>query len=168
MSRIDPEEEVKRPISPYRAAPGQSPTRSMHQNTLQEVVNVIKNANVQLHDVFDAFDKDGDGTISREEFKNAFIGMKLGLKIPEIEAMIREIDTSGNGTISYSEFLALFKKYGYEDRNIVSSQKKKLRTVNEMFQILVEYMSRKSITLLKLFTEYFDKNKDSFIGKEEL
>jgi hypothetical protein len=58
--------------------------------------------------------------------------MKIGLTLPEIETMIREIDTSGDGKISYSEFIALFRKYGYEDRDIVAS-KKKLRSAYELF-----------------------------------
>lgn len=136
-------------------------------SSLAEVVNVIQNAGIKLKDAFDAFDKDRDGFISRDEFKVAFKEMHLGLTVHEIDEMLKEIDTSRDGRISYQEFITVFRRYGYDDREQVYTRKK-LRTVSELFQILEEWMSKKNIPLLKLFTEYFDVNKDAYIERKEL
>lgn len=93
--------------------------------------------------------------------------MKLGLNPYEIESVIQYIDTSRDGRISITEFITIFRDFGYEDGVTVVSRKK-LRSVTELFEILDQYMRQKNIPLSKLFTEIFDVNKDSFIERKEL
>jgi len=57
----------------------------------------------KLRDTFLALDKNGDGTIEREELKSALV-FEEGPD-PEMDDAFRAVDVDGSGTISYSEFL---------------------------------------------------------------
>ncbi|MCQ2821129.1 MAG: protein kinase [archaeon] len=67
--------------------------------------------NARLEETFKMFDKDGNGSISREEIK-----MALGNSMDEktLEDLIKEVDTNGDGEISLKEFkdmmISLFGK----------------------------------------------------------
>ncbi|PWA58712.1 polcalcin [Artemisia annua] len=57
--------------------------------------------------IFGAFDKNGDGKISAAELGESL--MKLGSVSPEeVQTMMDELDTDGDGYISYDEFAEFF------------------------------------------------------------
>lgn len=68
-----------------------------------------------LRKVFEAIDKDHDGTLTKEEIaemantygddQNSFISQVLGPKEQWIEKLM-SVDTDGNGVIDYHEFIA--------------------------------------------------------------
>lgn len=57
------------------------------------------------HSAFQAFDVNGDGVLSPQEFTTAINNLKLGLSQEEISAFAWAVDKDGDGHISYSEFL---------------------------------------------------------------
>ena len=61
-----------------------------------------------LTEAFRMFDKDGGGTISRDELKQTIqeVMMVTGETLPEdeFEEMLNEFDTDGDGTITFDEF----------------------------------------------------------------
>ena len=58
----------------------------------------------ELKKMFNTFDSNGDGKLSREEL---FEGYKnCGLETDDIDAMIEECDVDGSGFIDYTEFIA--------------------------------------------------------------
>ena len=61
----------------------------------------------ELHEAFECFDRDGDGSISLKELK--FIMMTLGEKLSEKEMahMISLVDSDGDGYVSYKEFATM-------------------------------------------------------------
>mgnify|MGYP003588799732 CR=1 FL=1 len=63
----------------------------------------------RIKKVFTIFDKDGNGKISPNEFKNIFKGA-AGIKEEVWLEMIKEIDQDGNGEIDYDEFEDLLFK----------------------------------------------------------
>ena len=64
-----------------------------------------------LRDVFKAFDKDNDGQISYNEFKEGLERSKSGkIQEKDIESIFSSIDTDKNGKIDYTEFLAATMK----------------------------------------------------------
>ncbi len=69
-----------------------------------------------LREAFAMFDKDGGGTISREELKQTINEVMSGtgemLPDNEFEEMINEFDTNRDGNISYEEFVAAMTNDG--------------------------------------------------------
>ena len=53
------------------------------------------------------FDKDGSGSISSDEIKSV-LGKSVDMKV--LEDMIKEVDTNGDGIISFEEFSAIMRK----------------------------------------------------------
>ena len=69
--------------------------------------NLVKKNQMQhLRKIFNLFDKDHDGRISKLELKQAFSDL-LGTVLAdiELEAIFRSIDHDNNGYIEYEEFL---------------------------------------------------------------
>ena len=50
------------------------------------------------------FDVDGNGLIDREELRKVMASLNESLSEEELEAMIKEADTNGDGQISFEEF----------------------------------------------------------------
>jgi hypothetical protein len=57
-----------------------------------------------IRKVFVAADKDGSGSLSRREFRDALKSSSLGLTRREINVLMSEADDNGDGVISYAEF----------------------------------------------------------------
>ena len=72
---------------------------------------------------FQRADVNGDGVLSRQEFKAALKAEALGLSSKEIKALMLRVDEDGDGVISYEEFgplcyellLQRFKRTIYEE-----------------------------------------------------
>ena len=57
----------------------------------------------KLQDAFNAFDKDKNGSIDKQELMTIF-EFSEGFDIAEIESMIKEVDQNGDGQIQFEEF----------------------------------------------------------------
>jgi hypothetical protein len=61
----------------------------------------------ELRDAFAVFDTDGSGSIDRKELKRLMKMLGQALSKAELDAMIDEVDTNGDGEISFAEFTAM-------------------------------------------------------------
>ena len=64
----------------------------------------------EFREAFALFDKDGDGTISTKELGTVMNSLGQKPTAAELETMIKEIDTDGNGEIDFDEFLTMMAK----------------------------------------------------------
>ncbi|KAF3340044.1 calcium-binding protein CML14 [Carex littledalei] len=64
----------------------------------------------QLLEVFNAFDRDGNGYISAAELARSMAKMGQPLTFVELQHMMKEADTDGDGVISFTEFAAVMAK----------------------------------------------------------
>eukprot|EP00092_Neocalanus_flemingeri_P072744 GFUD01089609.1.p1 GENE.GFUD01089609.1~~GFUD01089609.1.p1 ORF type:complete len:113 (+),score=39.08 GFUD01089609.1:133-471(+) len=64
----------------------------------------------EFREAFALFDKDGDGTISTQELGTVMNSLGQKPTPAELETMIKEIDTDGNGEIDFDEFLTMMAK----------------------------------------------------------
>jgi len=58
----------------------------------------------ELRDAFAVFDDDNSGSISRLELKKLMKNLGQALSDAELDAMMDEVDTDGDGEIDFSEF----------------------------------------------------------------
>ncbi|XP_060552106.1 calmodulin-beta-like [Ruditapes philippinarum] len=61
----------------------------------------------EMREAFAVFDKDGSGTISADELRQVMLNMGEKMTPEEVNDMIREADSDGNGEIDYNEFCAM-------------------------------------------------------------
>jgi len=61
-------------------------------------------ANKEIQEAFNFFDKDGSGTISAEEVMTVMLALGEDISDTDVFDMIREADTSGNGEVCYQDF----------------------------------------------------------------
>ncbi|CAH9104051.1 unnamed protein product [Cuscuta europaea] len=64
----------------------------------------------EFQESFNFFDKDGDGCITIEELATVIRSLDHNPSDEELQDMIDEVDTNGNGTIEFPEFLNLMAK----------------------------------------------------------
>ncbi|KAL5254545.1 hypothetical protein ACHWQZ_G014106 [Mnemiopsis leidyi] len=66
----------------------------------------------QFEAVFRAFDSDGNGQLSREEFKKSLFSVGQRCSEDEFENLMSELDRNMDGRISKKEFLSVFLTHG--------------------------------------------------------
>lgn len=95
----------------------------------------------ELDRVFQMFDHNGDGRISKKELNDSL--ENLGIYIPDVELsqMIERIDVNGDGCVDIDEFGALYKS--------IMEEKDEEEDMKEAFNV-------------------FDQNGDGFITFDEL
>ena len=62
----------------------------------------------QFEAVFRAFDTDGNGQLSREEFKQSLFSLGQRCSEDEFDALMADLDRNMDGRISKKEFLSVF------------------------------------------------------------
>lgn len=60
-----------------------------------------------LLEAFKVFDKDQDGSITQDELRSVMTNLGQKLTSQELDEMIKEADTDGDGKINYKEFVKM-------------------------------------------------------------
>lgn len=96
------------------AAPSTLPSSkkmsSSAQQQQQQAGSSKKGESAELARVFELFDKDGDGRITREELAESL--RKLGMGVPgddELASMMARVDANGDGCVDAEEFGELYR-----------------------------------------------------------
>ncbi|PUZ37085.1 hypothetical protein GQ55_9G089400 [Panicum hallii var. hallii] len=63
----------------------------------------------ELKEAFEVLDKDQNGFISPNELRTVMINLGEKMTDQEVEQMIREADTDGDGLVNYDEFVLMMK-----------------------------------------------------------
>jgi Ca2+-binding EF-hand superfamily protein len=58
-----------------------------------------------LRELFNHFDKNGDGTVSRDELISVMASLGKALSEEQVQAIITRVDVNSNGSIEFQEFL---------------------------------------------------------------
>ncbi|KAG8082506.1 hypothetical protein GUJ93_ZPchr0014g47189 [Zizania palustris] len=107
----------------------------------------------ELARVFELFDRNGDGRITREELEDS-LG-KLGIPVPadELAAMIARIDANGDGCVDVEEFGELYRAImAGDDKDGAGAEKEKEKDDGDMREAF----------------RVFDANGDGYITVDEL
>ena len=73
-----------------------------------------QNNNDKLMQAFKMFDKDGSGTITKDEIKEV-LGFDSSIDMKLIDNIIKEVDENGDGEIQFDEFCHMMKKLAITD-----------------------------------------------------
>ena len=134
----------------------------------------------ELKKIFFAFDKNGDGKLSKEEFvtglTNIDINFNLNIKEEEsLNSLIKNIDSDNNGYITFEEFLiaSVNKEKILTENNlkmafdVFDRDKNGCISHDELKYILGEYNPNAKEYLWKKMIQQIDSNKDGQISYEE-
>ncbi|KAL5008434.1 hypothetical protein ScPMuIL_014015 [Solemya velum] len=72
----------------------------------------------EYREAFYMFDKDGDGRITAKELGTVLRSLGQNPTAIEIRDMINEVDSDGNGTIEFNEFLVMMAKKHSEQHDM--------------------------------------------------
>jgi hypothetical protein len=87
--------------APSPVTPTRSPKLSMKGAEFQ----------AQLRAVFNEFDADGSGSVDTAEIQAMTAKLGMTFSTEEIEAMVRDADTNGNGVLEFDEFEQVIKAH---------------------------------------------------------
>jgi calmodulin len=65
----------------------------------------------ELKEAFKIFDKDGNGFISAAELRHVMTNLGEKLTDEEVDQMIKEADTNGDGQVDYNEFARMMVSF---------------------------------------------------------
>ena len=68
----------------------------------------------EFKDAFAIFDKDGGGSITTQELGDVMKSLGQKPTNAELETMVREIDADGNGSCSFDEICAWWRRHGHK------------------------------------------------------
>ncbi|GAA0162388.1 calmodulin-related [Lithospermum erythrorhizon] len=98
----------------------------------------------ELHRIFQMFDRNGDGTITKKELHDSLKNIGINISDVELTQMVEKIDVNKDGCVDIEEFRELYKSI--MDNNNERDEEEDMR---EAFKV-------------------FDQNGDGFITVEEL
>ncbi|CAL5413408.1 unnamed protein product [Camellia sinensis] len=148
-----------------------SPPRSLSLSLSSNMANVL-NADqiVEFQEAFSLFDKDGDGCITVEELATVIRSLDQNPTEEELQDMISEVDSDGNGTIEFTEFLNLMAnkmKFGRVKKTEKNEEEAKLGLfgIEKYTKGLKETDAEEE---LKEAFKVFDKDQNGYISANEL
>lgn len=76
----------------------------VYQNFLDRMDNWLGANTLKAKELYQRFDKNGDGVLSYDEFKAGMLDLDAPCNATELEVLARRLDKDSNGTIDYREF----------------------------------------------------------------
>ena len=114
----------------------------------QHIHSMVYSNNINVAGVFSSFDKNMNGYLNRNEFREAIESLRVNLNTYEIETLLGVADINKDGKISIQEFVEFIEPSQHIERVF----RKLLRTCGVSIQDLYNMI---------------DSNQDGFITKEE-
>merc|ERR1711976_443445 len=106
-------------------------TRCEYDRKLKDFANSLSEEKVRtFKEMFQMFDKDGDGTISTKELGAVLRSLGLNPGQDEIDEMIEETDRDNSGAIDFREFCSLMVKREREKETVEAN-------MNQMRKLLI-------------------------------
>ncbi|KAL5241933.1 hypothetical protein ACI65C_009343 [Semiaphis heraclei] len=105
------------------------PTQPADRN----LVHVTKAQMKEFQEAFRLFDKDGDGSITKEELGRVMRSLGQFAREEELETMLQEVDIDGDGAFSFQEFVEIVYNMGGTAEKTADQEEKELRDAFRVF-----------------------------------
>ncbi|XP_050055586.1 neo-calmodulin-like isoform X5 [Aphis gossypii] len=87
----------------------------------------------KFQEAFRLFDKDGDGSITKEELGRVMRSLGQFAREEELETMLQEVDIDGDGAFSFQEFVEIVYNMGGTAEKTADQEEKELRDAFRVF-----------------------------------
>ncbi|CAN1122776.1 Calcium-binding protein CML24 [Linum perenne] len=91
---------------------------------------IVVGCTEEIRQIFDKFDKNGDGKISCSEVVESLKELGTAVTSAEVECMMKEFDKDGDGYIDLDEFVGFIHSGGFEEGSM-GDCKKMIRQVDQ-------------------------------------
>jgi calmodulin len=96
--------------------------------------NISKSKLREYRDAFSLFDKDGNGYLTKEELGHVMHQLGQWARMEELQDMLAEIDTDGDGNVSFEEFVEILLNITDSDQDSSAAQEEQeLRDAFKVF-----------------------------------
>ncbi|CAI0450898.1 unnamed protein product [Linum tenue] len=95
----------------------------------------INGSTDEIRQIFDKFDKNGDGKISCSEVVDSLKELGTAVTAAEVECMIKEFDKDGDGYIDLDEFVGFIQSGGFDDRGGGGGSWKELKDAFDLYDM---------------------------------
>ena len=140
-------------------------------DVLDVLRNWFNNTGIDAKMLFSKFDSDSDGSINAEELRDGLLKMNLAdLPPSQIDRLIAEVDTDGDGVISLDELVASINGEELSSSDDVESDVS-VKSKDYSENVLERVMKKHEITdkdKFLIFAADFDENNNDYLTEAEL
>ena len=139
--------------------------RSKEEEIINRLWSSITKSNLTLEQAFRVFDKDNDNLITYDDMVNAMNSLSIAVDPKTISELFRMADVTGDGKISSSEFVFIFKKY-----NKISYERSEDTHLDWKFDVMAKLdkvATEKDFSIEDIFNT-LDTDSDGKIGISEM